>query len=57
MVLVYGDNILTHDESVQWHKKVQSSKKRVTRIIDEIEKIQKIFRFEEYGSTLFATFG
>ena len=55
MVLVYGDNILTHDESVQWHKKVQSSKKRVT--LTRGLKNQKIFRFEEYGPTLFATFG
>ena len=56
MVLVYGDNILTHDESVQWHKKVQSSKKRVPRIGD-IKKIRNFFRFEEYGSALFTTFG
>ena len=40
MVLVCGDSILTHDESVQWHKQVQSSKKKGS---DEI--LNFFFRF------------
>ena len=40
MVLVCGDSILTHDESVQRHKQVQSSKKKGS---DEILKFFLIF--------------